>query len=305
MVSLSTFAQFKNLHNSSLVVPSDEMRRRLQQVILTIADDIINFCESHDVGYELSGGSVLGALRHQGFIPWDDDMDINMTRPNYDYFLTEFPKAFPNKYAVQSLECTPNYRSWAGKVRLMGTTLKDREDIYTDDCGVWIDIFPIENTYDNQVLRWWHGVVSMLYGLICSCVRVRQDRDYYLSLARGNLSLQKSLKIKAFVGMFFSFHSYDEWMKRSARWFSRCKNNESRYVTIPSGRAHFFGELLRREDLVNTRKAMFEGRRWNVPKNAEHYMEKLYGDWRHIPSENKRERHGFLAFDLGKWGEVC
>ena len=302
MASLSTFAQFKNLRNSNLIVPDDDMLRQLQQVILTIADDIIDFCESHGINYELGGGSVLGALRHQGFIPWDDDIDINMPRSDYDRFFKEFAAAFPDKYSLHSVECTPGYRSWGGKVRLNGTTLKDKEDIYTNDCGVWIDIFPIENTYDNPILRWWHGVISDFYGLICSCVRTRQDKDYYFSLVQDNADLKKSLKIKACLGALFSFRSYNEWMKRSTRWFLRCRNGQSQFVTVPSGRAHFFGELKRREDLVETRKATFEGRQWNVPKNAEHYLECLYGDWQQLPPEDQREHHAFFAFDLGKWG---
>jgi lipopolysaccharide cholinephosphotransferase len=303
MVRLSTFSQFKKLQNDNLITPTDDQLKQLQNVLLMVTNDIATYCDSNGIRYQLGGGSVLGAMRHKGFIPWDDDVDLNMPRKDYDRFMVEFAKNFSEKYWVHSLEHTPGYRSWGGRIRLKGTALKDREDIYSNECGVWVDIFPIENTYDNAAARWFHGVISDFYGLICSCTRTNQDFDYYLSLAEGNDQLRKSLRLKARIGKLFSFRSYNAWMRASEKWFSRCKNERSKYVTVPSGRRHFFGELRLRSELVPTRFEQFEGYHFRVPLKAEEYLDQLFGDWRQIPNAEDQEHHAFFAFDLGKYAE--
>ncbi|WEV52731.1 LicD family protein [Bifidobacterium sp. ESL0704] len=299
---LSTVDQFKHIDNAELITLDDEQLFRLQRVLLMMARDIIGYCEENNINYHLGGGTALGAMRHKGFIPWDDDMDINMPRADYDAFISGFARVHKDKYVVESPEQTPNYRSWGARVRLKGTRLKDREDIGNNNVGVWVDIFPVENTYDNVVMRDFHGFVSMALGFICSCTRTHQDRNYYYELAGDNADLRKSLQMKSAIGALFSFRSFNKWMKTSVKWYARCKNDDTRFVVIPSGRKHFFGEIYLRRDMVRTKKQPFEGEMWNVPVNVERYLTKLYGDWNRLPSLKDREHHAFFAFDLGKYG---
>jgi lipopolysaccharide cholinephosphotransferase len=304
-MGLSTVDQFKHLSNEELIVPNDAQLHQLQRVLFMMGKDITNFCEERGLNYHLGGGTALGAVRHKGFIPWDDDLDINMPRKDYDVFVAQFATSNHDKYIIQSPETTPGYRSWGARVRLKGTELKDREDVGTKDseCGIWVDIFPVENTYDNTVLRYLHGLICMALGFICSCTRTYQDRNYYYSLAGHNASLTKSLKIKATIGLLFSFRSFNAWMKTSVRWYSKCRNNDTQYVVIPSGRKHFFGETYLRSDMIPTRKQQFETEQWDVPIHVESYLEKLYGDWKILPPESGREHHALIALDLGKYAD--
>ena len=85
---------FKNLKSGDLVTVDDEMLKKIQNVLLGILDDIITVCEKYKIPYTLGGGSVLGAVRHQGFIPWDDDIDVNFSRRDYERFIPAFRKEF-------------------------------------------------------------------------------------------------------------------------------------------------------------------------------------------------------------------
>ncbi len=89
---LSTMDAFKNLKSGDLVTVDDEMLKKIQNVLLGILDDIIAVCEKYEIPYTLGGGSVLGAVRHQGFIPWDDDIDVNFSRRDYERFIPAFRK---------------------------------------------------------------------------------------------------------------------------------------------------------------------------------------------------------------------
>ena len=79
-MGLSTFEALKSARSESMVIPTDEQHAQLQAIILEMLDDVHAYCEAHDLTYLLSGGSVLGTVRHQGFIPWDDDADLFMPR---------------------------------------------------------------------------------------------------------------------------------------------------------------------------------------------------------------------------------
>lgn len=300
-MNLSTVGQFKNMSVSSMVLVDDQTLRHLQAILLVILDDITSFCEERGINYALGGGSVLGAVRHGGFIPWDDDIDINMPRADYNRFIELFPQEFGNKYTIQAPELTPEVGTSISRVRLRGTTLRMHDDCNLADCGIFIDIFPIENTYDNPVVRKLHGCASMAAGLLYSCRRFARDRRFYEQFGKGNNEFLRTIRTKALIGTPFRMLSMETCTRIILAIYSHCKNNRSTYVVVPSGRKHFFGEVYRREELVDTRFASFEGREVRVPAKAEEYLQNMYGNWQHIPSPDERERHAYLELDFGPY----
>ena len=292
-MNLSTFDAYKTLDSEDIIKLSDDEIRTLQSVLLGIYDDIAAVCEKYDIPVFLGGGSVLSAVRHQGFIPWDDDMDINFARKHYERFLEAFEKEFSDKYWIHIPGKTKGYPLLMAHIRLKGTELKSRDDAWNDENGVCVDIFPIENTYNNKIARWIHGMGCMYFGLMVSCRKFRQYKDWYTAIAKGSESLEKTTKTKIAIGTLISFRSLDRWVLKADRWNSRCKNHESEYVAVPTGRKNFFGEIYKRSGFCNLIDQPFAGRIAKIPKDFETYMKALYGNYMEIPPVEKRERHIF------------
>jgi len=122
--------------------------RDVQDESLKILLDVDAFCRQHDIMYSLSGGTLLGAVRHQGFIPWDDDVDVYMLRPDYNKFLATYTS---DKYKLLSMETDKDYFLPYAHVVDMERTEIGYIDLpfYRKKCGIKIDIFPIDNVSDN------------------------------------------------------------------------------------------------------------------------------------------------------------
>lgn len=292
---LSTMDAFKNLKSGDLVTVDDEMLKKIQNVLLGILDDIITVCEKYKIPYTLGGGSVLGAVRHQGFIPWDDDIDVNFSRRDYERFIPAFRKEFGEKYWIHTPEATDNYGLLFARVRLKGTMLKTRDDFWTEECGAFVDLFILENTFDNPVLRWIHGTGCQALGLLLSCRKFYRDRKFMLELAHENPELLRAVRVKIALGFCASIGSVNFWTRLANRWSALCKNHNSEWITIPAGRKKFWGELYRRGDVLGITRMPFEGHIVNCPENYDMYLTRLYGDYMKIPPEEDRERHPFFG----------
>lgn len=115
-MKLSTFDALKRIQSKNAVqyvCMEGEILKKYHQILLEIASDIISVCEKEKIVYQLSGGTALGAVRHKGFIPWDDDLDINIFGSQCDEFIEKFEKDFGDKYWVNTVK-TPGYFSIVG-----------------------------------------------------------------------------------------------------------------------------------------------------------------------------------------------
>lgn len=303
-MNLSTFEQLKSVRSDEMIVPSDEQLNQLHGILLSMLKDIDYWCEKSKITYMLSGGSVLGAMRHKGFIPWDDDIDIFMPRQDYNIFIREFAQAFDGKYWIDSPEFTPSVGIPIGRARLEGTEARLYNDMATDHDGIGIDIFVLENVPNNPVARKLHGYRCLAAGLFFSCRRFARDKEFYLNLAEGSPSLKRTTKLKIALGRLTSFWTVEKWAHHVVHVYSKCHESDSEYISCPSGRLHYFGEMYKRDDFLPPVKALFEDREFNLPHNPASYLRTLYGDWRRVPPESKRERHGYLRLDFGKYAQL-
>ena len=301
-MNLSTFDLFRTIDDKAagLITLSQEQLDQLQKVLITIADDMMEVCEENDIMCFICGGTALGAYREGKFIPWDDDLDMIMPRADYNKFVVLFKERYGDKYWIHTPEETENFGFQVAHIRKKGTKVKTKSDLYDDtEAGANVDIFIAENTFDNSVMRVLHGYLCMFMGLMLSCRRFYRDREALLKLVGYSAEKQRIFKTKIMIGRLLSIFSVNTWTRMTNGVCSLCKNNNSRYVAIPSGRKHYFGEMYVRNQFCVKRPILFEGRQWYVPGNVEEYFELLYGKgYMEVPPPEKREKHICWAFEL-------
>lgn len=150
----------------------NEILRRLQTEQLSIMKDVDAFCRKHDIKYSLYAGTLLGAVRHQGFIPWDDDLDICMPRSDYNRFISLWNKEAPDGYLLQNKDSAPGFTQSFTKIR------KVNSDFYTEydrfvarfgkpyHTGIFIDIFPVDRLPSGGIARKIYTAELMVYQLL-------------------------------------------------------------------------------------------------------------------------------------------
>lgn len=264
----------------------DEDRRKLHECLMKMYCDIKYVCDKYDISVALGGGSALGAIRHRGFIPWDDDLDLNMPRKDYEKFLEIMGKELGNEYEF-SAPGTDCVDSPCLKIYKKDTI---NYEIYENNKyqGIWVDVFPIDKAPKYKCLQRIKGfIVDVFYFFNVSLFISQKDNPlvhqayklsnrvwrYYLAKAIGFLC---PINYKNFYNMF-------------DRFVSNCSNGK--YLTIATGRNKYAGECMMTSDLFPLREADFEGIKVNVYRNVEKYLANLYGDYMQIPPVEKRERH--------------
>lgn len=284
----------KEWSDSDIIVLDDERLREYQLVLLDMLQDIVSVFEKQGIGYTLVGGSILGAVRHQGFIPWDDDIDLAIPRKDYNKLLDIFEKELGENYYIQTPSNTPELGLLLTQIRKKNTVARRKYDWNIDKCGISIDLFILENVYDNPIKRFFQKNISMALTFAVSSVREVRNKNIPMAIQQLEGRKWNYTRSKKIVGSVLGCIPIDKWIHWTEYWFSICKDKNTEWVAIPSGRKHFNGETYKREDMCRFKKVPFENTEFNVPVWAIGFLEKFYGDYMAIPPVEKRERHIFL-----------
>ena len=130
------------------MIEMQKMRLKdIQSVSLEVLKDVHDFCITNDIRYSLAYGTLIGAVRHQGFIPWDDDIDIFMPRPDYEKFCKIYPS---EKYKLISSYDQDSYLAFSRVCEMDKTLVKEFVPWCKCDTGVWIDVFPLDGAEENK-----------------------------------------------------------------------------------------------------------------------------------------------------------
>ena len=287
-------------HNNVLHVMTQEEMMSLRKVLLEMYKDIARVCSENDLTVMLGGGSCLGAIRHQGFIPWDDDLDLNMARPDYNKFINlleqgalgdKYEFAYPNgKYHCSSVFL---------KIYKKNTTLVSfGAENAKYPLGIFIDIFPLEGVPSSRFVRVLKGIIANGLRLIANCVTEVSTTSKSVSEAEKSCpELRAMIRKRRIIGYLFSFVSYRKW----AFWFDRYVANDdlSGLVGAPTGRKLYNGEIHDHSVFFPVVKATFEGLEVNVPAKTKEYLICLYGkNYMQLPPVEKRESHFVVDFKL-------
>lgn len=244
----------------------------LQNCILNIAEYFDTFCDERNIDYCLMGGSALGAVRHGGFIPWDDDLDVFMRPAEYDRFKKHFnAEGDHNSFYLQEWGGNNEHVTFA-KLRLNQSYYQEKDlDKYDIHKGIYIDIFILHNCPDRMIDHLWQYFWSRYLVL-----KSLANRNYSRRGLIGNLAL-KPLK----------------WMPKRAlvdfaiRQIFRFEKSETRKLCHYLGRAGFKKGLYKSEYFSSTKKISFEQISLRVPEKVEDYLSERWGDYMKIPSESE------------------
>ena len=282
---------------AGLYVISEEELSKLKKTLLDMLKDMIKVFDANGINWSLSGGSIIGAVRHHGFIPWDDDIDLFMTRRNFEKFRKVFNKQLGDRYRLR-MPGDKGYILHFPTIEKRGTRIKQIQSTGGAQ-GLFIDVFILENCPDNKILRKLHGLHCTAYLAIDSFVRTEACKKNLLKYGASSPELIKAVKLRCRLSKLFMFRKLEKWMKLSDKCFSSVKNNKSEYVVCPSGGAHYFGEIFKREYMEKTVSVDFEDIKANIPCNSDYYLTKRYGaDYMTIPKDAAKERHAYIESKL-------
>jgi lipopolysaccharide cholinephosphotransferase len=276
--------------------------RKLQLVELDILKDFIAICEKYKLPYFATGGTAIGALRHQGFIPWDDDIDVCMLREDYNKFMDVAPKEMGEKYIFMTTDTEKKYPLMFGKMVKRGTRFV--EDAYQQGnypLGIYIDIFPYDKTSENERLRTkyqkktWFWARLQVLTLIPDPNLPPGMKGWKKKVAEwGCRTLHVLFKIFCITPQMCT--------NKYLKWATYCEDDSDLYIDY----SYISGEnlMIRTKSSFPTVKFKFEDTEVALVKNFDAFLRPEYGDYMQMPPEGERHNHYASFIDFGD-GETC
>ena len=261
-----------------------EQLSRLKNCERDMLECFVDICNKHGIKYFVQGGTLLGTVRHSGFIPWDDDIDVSLPRDEYERFLRIAQDELPEYYFLQTKDTDPEYPNNFAKIRDSRTTfLETSARNLKINHGAYIDIFPLDNYPE--------GFRAKLYELKKKLITWRINKAFYLpemSLKSKLVTLITMIIFPSLRGalekrekLFISVEPTDRVVNNSGAWLSK--------------------EIIPKQWVQNSIQMQFEGITVNVSDKYDEWLTYVYGDYMTLPPENERVGHHYVdIFDMDK-----
>lgn len=255
--------------------------RDLQLKILDILSEVDKACKTHHLRYYIMAGTLLGAVRHKGFIPWDDDLDIGMPRADYEIFVKKWSKFLPSYLEMIHAENDSEYPLSFAKIQDARTTLIERKHLkYTG--GIYIDVFPLDGVPSNRLSQMLHFTRFAFYNKLLYFIY----RDPYKH-GKGASSW-----IPRLSRVLFSRQGVQKKLKGiMTKYDFDTSKNICDYDDGIKG-------ILPKQVLGEPTSILFEEREFCGVKDYHTYLSNKYGDYMRIPDKEHQRQHNFYFLDL-------
>ena len=265
--------------------------KELRKIQIEILDDINKFCKKNKINYWIDCGTLLGAVRHSGYIPWDDDIDIGMLREDYDKFLKLY-NTNNNRYKLMASELDKNYYFQFGKVVDTKTVLYEPDEETGIKGAVYVDVFVYDNAPDDE------NKLKKMF----------DKRDFYNKFRIAQLfpdrydksSLKKKI-LRFFINIYLKFLPKNYYTKK-------CIANSKKYMHKDTKRVGNFTSDKRMTGDKKIFKSFielpFEKKKYPAPIGYKDWLKAFYGDYMKLPPKEKRvSEHVFKAYYVGEEDE--
>lgn len=267
--------------------------RKVQNVQLQILIDYMAFCKEHHLRYFVSGGSLIGVMRHKGFIPWDDDIDVMMPRSDYNKFV-KLKNEYPKDYFLVDHETDPkwhfNFAQFVDNQSEIIVHMNEKPRM----CKIWIDVFPLDGMPNNALLRWLHIKRILAYRYLIQIPNIRTQVDTHRV---GRPFYEKCvIKLLHYIPL-GKFINFDSVLKKMEKALEKYDYDKSGYV------GNMLGKYREREvvphNYFGQGKAMdFENIQVCCPDEPDLLLKHLYGEYMQLPPVKDRVSHDIEIIKL-------
>lgn len=264
--------------------------QRLHETQLELIAEVDRICKKCGIRYNMVGGTMLGAIRHKGYIPWDDDADIGFLREEYEKFREACKTELDHdKFYIQDLRDGTGYRWGYGKLRRKGSLfVRLHQEFMPYGQEISIDLMPFDNVPDGYMARRWHFLKCFLYRKFLWS-EVGQHTE-------SNLLIRLFYKCMSAVSLKTIVKSYSAFIRDCAK----SKTNQVRILTFPTPKNVFGYD---RQWYENLAEYEFEHLKLPGAKDYDGYLKVKYGDYMTLPPENKRKVHPISKLQFPTDGE--
>ncbi|MHA1381777.1 MAG: LicD family protein [Candidatus Helarchaeota archaeon] len=262
----------------------DEILKKLHKLQLEMAKEVDSICREHNIKYFIIAGTLLGAVRHKGFIPWDDDLDIGMLREDYEKFIKICSTELSSDYFLQTWDNDPNFGLPIAKIRKNDTKYIEKASRKIGiHSGIYIDIFPFDNVPENFLKE---SIQNINTYILKRLILARVGYD----LCQSNKKIKKlTYKIIKLISKILSLSRQKQMLEKQMKKFNNSKTTK---VVTFGGSYGYKKESIKRVWVENLSNIEFENTKLICPRDYKSYLTYFYGDYFTPPPENERyNRH--------------